>query len=96
MLRITPQRVANSFVLKLEGGLVGPWVAELDATWKAAIENSETALVVDLNDVCSIDEAGRALLAEMHREGARLVTRGCFMSELVREIAQAARIGGRN
>jgi len=96
MLRITAHRVASKLVLKLEGYLAGAWVAELDAVWKTAMKNSESEPVVDLNEVCSIDEAGRQLLAEMHRDGARLVTRGCFMRELVREIAQAAGTARRN
>ena len=95
MLRITTHKAAGELVLKLEGCLTGAWVDELDACWTAANENFAGARIVDLSEVYWVDEAGRQLLAHMHRGGARLVTKGCFMSELVREMSESDGLGGR-
>jgi hypothetical protein len=40
--------------------------------------------------VCYVDDAGRDLLAAMHREGVRFIAAGLVTRELVHEIAQAA------
>jgi hypothetical protein len=82
---------AGEFVLKLEGCLLGAWVKELEACWRDATATLDGRRVwADLTDVHSVDEAGRQLLALMHRAGVRFMTRGCFMPELVREIAESA------
>jgi hypothetical protein len=75
--------------LKLEGSLAGAWVDELSALWTGA-SGENGGLVIDLSEVCWVDEAGRDLLARMHEAGARFVARGCFMRELVREISGIA------
>ena len=90
MLRITEQRVNGRLVLKLEGRFSAPWVTELEACWRAALEHGEVESIwVDLSDVCLVDVAGRQQLARMHREGARFLARGCVMPELVREISES-------
>jgi anti-anti-sigma regulatory factor len=95
MMRITTRKRAGEIVLTLEGCLTGAWVNELDACWIAAHRNPGGPTVVDLSDVRWVDEAGRELLARMHRGGARLVAQGCFMSELVREISESDDLGER-
>jgi hypothetical protein len=35
-----------------------------------------------------VDDAARRQLARMHRDGARFVSRGCLMRELIREITR--------
>ncbi|HSL20216.1 MAG TPA: STAS domain-containing protein [Vicinamibacterales bacterium] len=90
MLRITEQRTPDRVVLKLEGRVSGDWVREVDACWRAAVEaNSNASILVDLTEVDRVDLAGQGLLARMHRAGARFVTRGCQMRELVREISES-------
>jgi anti-anti-sigma regulatory factor len=91
MLRITEQHANGRLVLKLEGRFSAPWVSELDACWRAALESSHGGSIwVDLSDVCLVDGAGQEQLARMHRAGARFLTRGCVMPELVREISESA------
>jgi hypothetical protein len=91
MLRITEQHANGRLILKLEGRFSAPWVGELDACWRAALDSSEGgAIWVDLSDVCLVDLAGQEQLARMHRAGARFLTRGCVMPELVREISESA------
>ncbi len=62
----------------------------MDAYWRAAVVNqTDRAVVVDLSDVLSVDDAGRELLTRMHESGASFVARGCAMRELVREVVDA-------
>jgi hypothetical protein len=91
MLRITTHFTDDEHVLQLEGCLAGPWVRELARAWGVAMTASHREHVaLDLKDVCYIDDAGRVLLAAMHREGVRVAAAGLVARELVREIAQAA------
>jgi anti-anti-sigma regulatory factor len=91
MLRITEQHANGRLVLKLEGRFAAPWVSELDACWRAALDvHDADAIWIDLSDVHVVDVAGREQLGRMHRGGARFLTRGCFMPELVREISESA------
>lgn len=88
MFRITEQHGDTRVVLKLEGRFSAESVGALDACWHAANESGDGRSVwVDLSDVQLVDTAGQAQLTRMHRAGARFLTRGCFMRELVREIA---------
>ena len=87
MFRITAQQASNEVLIKLEGRLTGAWVGEAEAGWRAALSSDHgRRVVVDVCDVVSVDEAGRALLTAMHRAGAVFAVRGCAMRELVREI----------
>ena len=90
MLRISSHLTADEYVLKLEGGVTGPWVPELARCWQeAAAMPGHRVLCVDLRDVCHVDDAGRTLMAEMYGAGVHLVASGFVMRELVREISQA-------
>jgi anti-anti-sigma regulatory factor len=88
MLRITPHAAADEYVLKLEGCLAGAWVPELATCWHETTAASNPKLLVDLNDVCHVDDAGRELLTRMYRAGVRFVASGFVIPELVREIAE--------
>jgi len=89
MFRITEQRGESRIVLKLEGRFSAGVVSELDACWRGVTEGGDDSSIwVDLTDVDRVDRAGEEQLARMHRAGVRFLTRGCFMNELVREIAQ--------
>ena len=91
MFRITTQTEGGEFVLKLEGCLTGPWVRELDTCWHGVVETLDgRQMRVDLTALCHVDAAGRELMTEMYRAGARFVTRGCVMPEVVREISESA------
>lgn len=91
MFRITEQRGDSRIVLKLEGRFSADAVGELEACWRAASEDGGgPSIWVDLTDVHLVDVAGQEQLLRMHRGGVRFLTRGCFMRELVREIAECA------
>ena len=91
MFRISTQTVDGELVLKLEGGLAGPCVQELETCWRAAVQTlGDRQLRVDLTALWRVDAAGRELLAAIHRAGAHFVARGCVMPEVVREISESA------
>jgi len=87
MFRITEHLGGARVMLKLEGRLSASVITELDASWRAAKARAhQSSIWIDLTDVYVIDRAGEEQLARLHREGARFMTRGCFMRELVNEI----------
>lgn len=97
MLRITPQANDVEYLLKVEGSLSGPWVAELAACWiDAAVAQPGRPVRIDLADVCHVDQAGRELMRLMYRSGVRFVARGFVMPEVVREISKAVGNGRRS
>ena len=90
MLRITLVPTPDVIRVVLEGRLADAWVAEAAATWQRALATRGTRdLEVDLREVLALDDSGRALVARMSGDGARLLACGCAMREVVREIAAA-------
>ena len=86
MLRVTTTDKDQTITLKLEGKLAGPWVQEVTRVWAVAARSPQSAYVIDLSSVTFIDNPGRALLATMHRRGARLMASDCLIREIVDEI----------
>ena len=90
MLRITVHDAPRTLTFRLEGRLAGPWVRVLQECWRGALANrGEPLLRVDLTDVTSIDAAGQACLAAMHRQGAEFVAADCLTKAIVAEVTQA-------
>jgi anti-anti-sigma regulatory factor len=90
MLKITIHNSTNAATLNLEGRLAGPWVAELERSWRAVKDDSrEKPVIVDLCEVTFVDAEGRKLLSSMYGQGARLRTFGCMAKGVVEEIVQA-------
>jgi outer membrane protein TolC/anti-anti-sigma regulatory factor len=88
MLRITLHDSAEYTRIKLEGKLAGPWVRELDQCWTtAASALNGRAMVLDLDAVSFVDEAGVDLLTRMHRQRVRLVASGPLIRSIVEKIA---------
>ena len=71
--------------LELAGRLCGPWVGETERVWRST-PCSGKQIEVDMREVTGVDDAGRTLLAVMHRSGARLITEGVWMTALIEEI----------
>src|SRR6266849_1343912 len=87
VLKITIEQEATTTMFKVEGKLAGPWVAELEQCWRAAMNTTGGRSVkVHLRAVSFIDAAGKSLLAEMHRHGAELVAEGCMTKAIVAQI----------
>ena len=90
MLRITVHDKPRTLTFRLEGRLTGPWLRELERCWQSTLARRATPLVrVDLTGVTSIDAAGQAVLAAMHRQGAEFVAADCLTRAIVAEITQA-------
>jgi hypothetical protein len=89
MLKITIDNTMNAATLKLEGRLAGPWVGELERSWRAVKDDSrDKPVMVDLCEVTFVDAEGRKLLSWMYEQGARWRTFGCLAKGIVEEIAQ--------
>ena len=90
MLRITIHEAPSTLTLRLEGRLAGPWVGELEECWRSALASRrEPILRVDLTEVTSIDAAGQACLAALHRQGAEFIAVDCLTQSIVADISQA-------
>src|SRR6185295_1298147 len=77
VLRITTRINSGRTSLVIEGRLAGACVGELERCWLATkSQESPETISVDLSSVTFIDTPGKLLLAEMHKQGIRLVASG--------------------
>ncbi len=97
MLKISVNTDSKVKVLKLEGNLSGPWVAELKRTWCEVTDwTPADSVVVDLSDVSFVDSEGEKLLGNMFQQGAELRNGNLVTTEIVNQIKQAENtVGGR-
>ena len=83
MLKISPIDTANGgAVWKLEGRLVGPWVAELRSLAETALAGSP-GLALDISGVSFVDRKGEELLRELAVRRVRLEHPSGFLRELL-------------
>lgn len=87
-LRITLEENAETMVLKLEGRLAGPWVAELDRLWaQASPERGGRKLALDLRQTTYADAKGIEKLRTIYRETrADLLTSSPWTQYLAEEV----------
>jgi ABC-type transporter Mla MlaB component len=91
MLRITVHDKPRALTFQLEGRLAGPWLRELEACWQGTLASpGQPILRVDLTGVTSVDGAGKACLAALHRQGAEFIAADCLTKGVVAEITQAS------
>lgn len=84
MLRITIDDSAGEQRWVLQGRLVGPWVAELESTWKQSRSwRDGRKCVVDLSEVTLIDKRGEKILKIMRKAGAELIASGVYTKSIV-------------
>jgi ABC-type transporter Mla MlaB component len=89
MLRITVHDNPAALTLLLEGRLTGPSVRVLEECWPSALaRNRRPVLRIDLTGLTSIDAAGRACLADLHRHGADFIAADCLTKAVVDEITR--------
>jgi anti-anti-sigma regulatory factor len=86
MLKITSGNRQGSAQLTLEGRLAGVWVKELEQFWRHMPASDQGSLIIDLRGVTFIEEAGKALLAEMWQTGAELIATGCCNKPMIEQI----------
>lgn len=90
MLRITVHDKPRILTFQLEGELTGLFVPELEECWRTTpTSQSEAVRHVDLTGVTSIDDAGKACLADLHLRGAQFITADCLIDAIVNEIIRA-------
>jgi ABC-type transporter Mla MlaB component len=90
MIRITVHDNRESLTFQLEGRLAGPWVREVEECRRRTLAGRlPTTVRFDLAGVTSIDSAGKAYLADMHRLGAEFVAADCLTKAVVAEITKA-------
>jgi anti-anti-sigma regulatory factor len=87
MLRITMHDNQESLTFQLEGRLAGAWVKEVEQCWQSTLAHHRKPIVrIYLTGVTFIDDAGKACLTTMHRQGAELVAADCLTRAVVAEI----------
>lgn len=89
MLRITTRHTALETTFVVEGKLAGRCVDELEKCWRAAADESQTSILIDLSGVTFIDTCGKQLLALIYKTGATFVTAGLIAKSVVEEIQNA-------
>ena len=78
MLRIEPVETSSGRILRLEGDVVGPWVAELQRSADRALA-SDTKLTLDLTDVAFVDRNGAQLFRTLMRAGVVVLNGSPFV-----------------
>jgi hypothetical protein len=75
MLKITVLETPETVTIKVEGRLGGPWVTELDRTWRGlAISLDSREISVDVHEMTWADGDGKRLLREIYeKSGAAFV-----------------------
>jgi hypothetical protein len=84
MLRITTTDSSPITTFRLEGRLVGAWVAELERCWISVKTADATRKIeVDMSDIDFVDEKGEALLECLYLNGSKLHGGNPFMELIV-------------
>lgn len=87
MLRITTENRRGKVILSVEGRLAGQWVGALEQCWRELLAvHPKQKFSIHLCGVSFIDNAGKALLREMHGLGGELTAEGCLNQAIVNEI----------
>jgi ABC-type transporter Mla MlaB component len=86
MLRVTVKDEMDGTRLLIEGRLTGEWADEAQHFWDSLLATRQIVAVVDVQGVMAIDAVGKALLQDIHRRGAQLLSRGCLMNSVVADI----------
>jgi anti-anti-sigma regulatory factor len=93
MLKITTIETEAQRRLILDGGIVGPWAAELDRVWESACDSLGTRkLIVDLTGVTVISQDGTHVLSNMKSHGAEFVCRGVYVKHVLRNLRTLCKV----
>jgi anti-anti-sigma regulatory factor len=88
VLRITVEQNSEAVILKLEGRVAGPWVAELNRLWEETAPNlAQRKLTLDLRETTYADACGiRMLQAIYTRTGAAILASTPWTQYLADEV----------
>jgi ABC-type transporter Mla MlaB component len=90
MLRITEEKLSDDLIhLRLEGRLVGAWVALLQTSCEQFMQNNYN-LTLNLSEVTFADQAGAALLARLQQQQVTLDHCSPFLHEQLKQAHTAA------
>ncbi len=87
MLKISIHNGSQTPVLELSGRLVGPWVEELRAQYRALASDHPT-FTLDLKEVSFVDTAGAQLLNQLHAQNIQFFHCSRFVEEQLRTAAE--------
>lgn len=88
MFRATVEKRNGRVVLRLEGSLSGPCVAELERCWTGLAESDGCGpVLVDLTEVTFVSTQAKQLLAAFCCAGAQLTGEGLMARALADELA---------
>jgi len=92
MLRISIEENPQAAVIKLEGRIAGPWVAELSRVWlETAPQLAYKNLVLNLRNVTYADNAGTQVLRGIFAQtGAELVAGTPWTEFLAEQITRCS------
>ena len=87
MLRITTEKKSRVLTFRLEGRLEGPELPLLLGCWRRELARlGKRRICVDLTSVTFIGPDGKALLAQLHKEGAGFVACDPMTKAILAEI----------
>jgi ABC-type transporter Mla MlaB component len=86
MLKISKgKKTKQTMMLRIEGRLVGPWVAELEQNCEPLLRDARK-LKLELTEMVFVDEAGAALLMSLKHQGATLLNASPFVEEQLKTL----------
>ena len=90
MLRIHVEKEFHTITLCVEGRIVGDGVAELERCCQEVLaQSNHCKLIIDLDEVMSIDGEGWALLQRMSRTGVDFHGKGLHSQDLIERLQKA-------
>jgi anti-anti-sigma regulatory factor len=85
MLKISEPPANQPVLLKLEGRLIGPWVAELKNACQRHLD-ANRPVCLDFADVTFADRDGLSLLLRLRGQGAKFLNCSGFLEEELRTL----------
>jgi hypothetical protein len=82
VLRVTQTTDSSGLrVVKLEGKLLQPWIADIRALFP--LDGPAAVFALDLSELTFADQAGTQLLGELVRRGSQIQSCSPFVAELL-------------
>jgi hypothetical protein len=89
MFKISTVDTPSRRTLLVEGTFLGPWIVELDTTWRNACRNlARRKLVVDLSNVTVISHEGEDAIFDLMKKKAKFSCSGLLMKHVLKELAR--------
>jgi hypothetical protein len=95
MFKISTIQTNGHRRLVLEGKLVSPWTAEVEAAWKNAGQQLEgRKLVIDLTNITAISLDGENTLLKLMKDGAKFSCGDVFTKHVLKQLARTCQCKG--